>query len=125
MKNLLIAIAIVFSVASSAATVRGTIDLSSNSVTTSYESLLAITTAGKVRRIACTNSSSSAVWISLSGTASDCSDADEDWLLGATGNGAFAFDNFPMGNRICVKTTTGTASSGFIHCVGWWNEVTP
>lgn len=104
---------------------RGTIDTSSNNVTTTYESIMAVAYPGKVRRIACTNYTVTPMWISLTGVASNCSDANDDWLMAASGNGAFVFDNFPIGNRVCVKATAGTVSSGIIQCIAYWNEVTP
>jgi len=106
---------------------RGQIDFSGNSVTTAYE--LVATMSRQVMSVGCeTNHGTEDFFVSVSGNASDCSDAANDVLMGA--NGAFVFDGgpragFPVGAFICVRTVSGTASTGFVLCKGWWEGASP
>lgn len=102
-----------------ARTFRGQIDFSSNSVTTIYE--LVMSAPRRTKGILCSHSFAGGLFVSVSGRQSDCSDAVDDFLTGA--NGSFGVDDFPVGNFTCVKTVSGTASSGFINCVSWWEGI--
>lgn len=97
----------------------GEIDFTSNSVTTPYELLLSNTKP--VDGIACVQSSAVDLEFSLFGSEPDCSDAptDADWEIQLSGLGVFAFDKFPVGSHICVRTKTGTASTGSVKCLTW------
>ena len=83
----------------------------------------------QVMSVGCeTNHGTEDFFVSISGNQSDCSDANNDVLMGA--NGAFLYDGgsrtgFPVGRFICVRTVAGTASADFILCKGWWEGASP
>lgn len=104
---------------SSARKYRGQIDLSSNNVSTTYE--LVLTNSKETRAVSCSHSFAGSLFFSISANMSDCSDAVDDVLVGA--NGAFAYDDYPVEGYVCVRTASGTASSGFIQCQTWWEGV--
>lgn len=100
---------------------KGSINFATNSVTTDYESVVYV--EKNVKAVGCDNTSSSALWYSLVGRQSDCTDAENSIHVGA-GKG-FVFDRYPVGNYICVKTASGTVSSGIVSCNAWWEESSP
>lgn len=99
----------------------GSIDFSSNSVTTTYEAVL--TSPKKVRGVACQNTSDTTIRLGR-GQLADCSDATTWWDLLASGNNSFAFDDYEVPAQICAKTLTGTVTSGDVNCKTWLEGAT-
>lgn len=104
---------------------RGQIDFLANNVTTVYE--LVTTVSKEVKGWDCsTNHGGTDFLISVTGTETDCSDANDDVLMGGNGSATFGEnDNHPIGRAICVKTTSGTAATDFINCKAYWNGQAP
>lgn len=110
-------------VSAKAAVYTGVRNMASSNLTTSWTLLTTVTSPRLVRRIMCANSQVTPIDVSLQGKASDCSDAAVSWTLLASGNGNFATDGFPVGNYVCVKSTSGTLSSGIVQCLAWWDHI--
>ena len=102
---------------------RGKIDFSLNSVTTAYE--LVLTNTLPVKSLLCNHSTSGLYfWVSIGGSESDCSDATDDVLLGpgqslgiGPGAGGASPGDLSIGKYICIKTDSGTASTGKFNCI--------
>jgi hypothetical protein len=59
------------------------------------------------------------VYISYTGSKSDCSDASDD--IPIPGGGSFVLEEDDIGRAICAKTVGAVATTtGLIHCRGWW-----
>lgn len=99
------------------AMVSGIITASSTNVTASYGSAGTLLTGlvGK-QHVAVINEASTDIAVSISG--SSCSGNTTDfYVLGS--NGGVVLDNVLVSTKVCVKSTSGTISTGSIYGWAW------
>lgn len=94
--------------------IQGNIDASSTNITTAAY-LQCYSSTRRIRRVVVNNTSGVVVRICFNSLSSNC-DAT-DFRLG-DGQG-FAFDVFPLPNRMFIKSDSGTATTGHFSCIAW------
>lgn len=93
------------------------IDASGANITSASYSTL-VTATKKVNHVMVLNNTAGPLYVCIASASTSCASGTD--LHVANGQG-FALDDFPMNEKIFVKSVSGTLSSGSVSAIMWWS----